>query len=158
MLGRLESWQVSRHKDEPGLPPVFIIGAPRSGTTLLYQVMAARFQVAYSTNFLAMFYKASILGMALSQKLHGGDSSEPNTFQSHHGSTAGHAGPYEAGEFWYRWFPRGWHIYVAPELASFGFKVAVGREGGVLAWKFTNWVRFQDIMMNRNPICESHLQ
>jgi hypothetical protein len=39
-------------------------------------------------------------------------------YTSVHGFTQGWWGPHEAGRFWYRWFPQGKHIYVAPGTIS----------------------------------------
>ena len=37
-------------------PPIFIIGAPRSGSTLLYQVLTDYFEVGYISNLHAHFF------------------------------------------------------------------------------------------------------
>lgn len=97
--------------------PVFIIGSPRSGTTLLYQLLVQRFTFAYFTNFAAKFYSAPILGIWLSKLLEKIFSDEMK-FTSIHGRTRSLQGPHEAGAFWYRWFPKGKHVYVPPGATS----------------------------------------
>ncbi|MCB0031474.1 MAG: sulfotransferase, partial [Anaerolineales bacterium] len=44
---------------------LFVVGAPRSGTTLLYQLLATRFAVSYFNNFTARFTAAPLLGQKL---------------------------------------------------------------------------------------------
>ncbi|MCB0019161.1 MAG: sulfotransferase [Anaerolineales bacterium] len=91
---------------------LFVVGAPRSGTTLLYQLLATRFAVSYFNNFTARFTAAPLLGQKLWRwfpaKKASGD------FESTHGRTSGLAGPHEGGPFWYRWFPAGEQVYVGP--------------------------------------------
>ncbi|NIU01843.1 MAG: hypothetical protein GWN01_13315, partial [Nitrosopumilaceae archaeon] len=41
-------------------PPVFILGPPRSGTTLLYQLMTCSFNFAYIPNIANKFYRCPI--------------------------------------------------------------------------------------------------
>lgn len=96
----------------PGAPPIFIIGPPRSGTTLLYQIMVTALRTAYFTNFVARFPHAPLLALQVSRRLL--DADRCGAFRSHHGMTQGWAGPHEGGDFWYRWFPRGLHVYVGP--------------------------------------------
>lgn len=95
----------------PSYPPIFIIGPPRSGTTLLYQIMVTGLRTAYFTNFVARFPHAPVLAMQASRRLL--DAAHREEFRSHHGMTKGWTGPHEGGQFWYRWFPRGEHVYVA---------------------------------------------
>jgi hypothetical protein len=104
-----------RTDPDPGRPPVFILGAPRSGTTLLYQLMVNRFNFAYFSNFTAAFYLAPVVGFWLARKRMRAVETEndPDAYRSAHGITQGPNGPNECGEFWYRWFPRGEHVYVA---------------------------------------------
>src|SRR5688572_22353457 len=46
----------------PRLPVVFIIGAPRSGTTSVSQLLAYSGRFAYISNFLARFWLAPLIG------------------------------------------------------------------------------------------------
>lgn len=118
VLAGPERWVLQRRNADAAFPALFIVGAPRSGTTLLYQVLAAGFEVGYFSNFLALFPKAPVTGLTLARLLRIQARSQPPSFQSRHGSTQGWLGPHEAGEFWYRWFPRGQHVYVAPGATS----------------------------------------
>lgn len=94
-------------------PPVFVIGAPRSGTTLLYQLLINRYRFAYFNNITALLYRSPVVSIWLTQYLFP-DKSGAADYQSKHGKTTGWHGPHEAGKFWYRWFPKGEHVYVPP--------------------------------------------
>lgn len=48
----------TRFSDEESLsknPPIFIIGSPRAGSTLLFQVLSGQFQLSYISNIMAAF-------------------------------------------------------------------------------------------------------
>ena len=96
-------------KKRPAHGVIFIIGAPRSGTTLLYQLMVNYFKVSYFNNITGRLCRAPRLAFWLFGKIRRPDSSD---YQSQHGRTRGLWGPHEAGDYWYRWFPRGRHVYV----------------------------------------------
>ena len=46
-------------------PPVFIIGPPRSGTTVLYQLLCKHFNFGYTNNFVADWYNIPITATRL---------------------------------------------------------------------------------------------
>ena len=48
---------------------VFVVGAPRSGTTVLIQALAAAFDVGYISNLAASFWQAPALGVLFSRRL-----------------------------------------------------------------------------------------
>ncbi len=48
---------------------IFIIGAPRSGTTILSQFIAATMEVGYVNNLMASFWRSPVFGALLSKKL-----------------------------------------------------------------------------------------
>ncbi|MDO6563998.1 sulfotransferase [Amphritea sp. 1_MG-2023] len=88
--------------------PMFIIGAPRTGSTILYQTLTNQLDVLYIDNLACRFNKNLFFGFWLSnlffkQKAH-------NCFSSNHGSTKGLHSPSECGSFWYRWLPRDRHF------------------------------------------------
>lgn len=94
-------------------PVVFVVGAPRSGTTLLYQALLQRFRFVYFSNLGAAFYRAPTFAQAL-ERLPPFSSGAGTAFESRFGRTRGWRGPHEAARFWYRWFPSGEDVYVAP--------------------------------------------
>jgi Sulfotransferase family len=79
-------------------PTLHIVGAPRSGTTLLHQVVASGLEVGYVNNLVAAFWRAPVYGMALSRKL--GLDEPASSFSSGFGRTHGAQEPHEFGYFW----------------------------------------------------------
>ena len=90
--------------------PIFIIGAPRTGSTILYQTLTNRFDVLYIDNLVATFFRNIFFGFWLSNKLF--KQRAHNCFKSQHGNTSkyGFRAPSECGAFWYRWLPRDRHF------------------------------------------------
>ncbi|MBW2624539.1 MAG: sulfotransferase [Deltaproteobacteria bacterium] len=84
----------------PALPPVFIIGLPRGGTTLVYQVVCHSFQVAYTPMLSNSLVFAPSLAAWLSRRRSSQYSSD---FYSDYGMSAGLASPGEGG-MWNLWF------------------------------------------------------
>jgi hypothetical protein len=80
------------------LPTLHVIGAPRSGTTLLYQVLASAMDVGYVNNLVAAFWRAPVTGLRLARKL--GLERLESSFDSAFGRTTGVAEPHEFGYFW----------------------------------------------------------
>lgn len=90
---------------EPRWPMLFIVGPPRSGTTLIYQAICHGLQVAYPTNLMVeggltaapRLYRgvAALLGSRMAA---------PSDFASDHGRTHGPGSPHEAGALWSPWF------------------------------------------------------
>lgn len=87
----------------PDLPIIYIVGAPRSGTTLLSQVLSRYLQVGYIDNLIARYWLAPEVGVRLSQILLGRNARESISFKSRHGVTENVAGPHEFGYFWRHW-------------------------------------------------------
>lgn len=89
--------------------PIFIIGAPRTGSTILYQCITNSLDVLYIDNLAAKFYKNLFFGFWLSNKIF--KQKPHNCFKSSLGDTSksGLRAPSECGSFWYRWLPRNKH-------------------------------------------------
>jgi len=85
--------------------PVFIIGAPRTGSTILYQTLTNQLDVLYVDNLACRFEKNFFFGFWLSDKIF--KQKAHNCFKSNHGNTTrcGLHAPSECGSFWYRWLP-----------------------------------------------------
>lgn len=106
---------VNRRFGHPGAPVAFIMGAPRSGTTLLFQWMAFSGSWGYPTNLISRFFGAPYLGARVQQVLIECDATgeisglaevrEP--FDSTLGKTRGALAPNEFWYFWRRFFPMG---------------------------------------------------
>lgn len=79
-------------------PTLHVVGVPRSGTTLLYQAIAAGLEIGYVSNLVAAFWRAPVLGMRLARKL--GLDRFTASFDSAYGRTTGVGEPHEFGYFW----------------------------------------------------------
>lgn len=98
------------------LSPIFIVGAPRTGSTILYQALTNLYQVTYIDNFAAKWFRNLRFGVWLSKKMFG--DAPHNNYRAQHGSTQafGLHAPSECGAFWYRWLSRERHFVDHREL------------------------------------------
>jgi hypothetical protein len=80
---------------------LFILGLPRSGTTLVYQYIVHRLHVAYFTN--AVGRRPYDPCRATWEQVRSGDTYRSD-FQSEYGRSRGDLAPREAGNFWLRFF------------------------------------------------------
>ncbi|MGV6852785.1 MAG: sulfotransferase [bacterium] len=90
-------------------PVILVVGAPRSGTTLLLQWLSSMPELCYPTNLLSRFYGAPLIGAKIQQLLTDPDYSygdelsdiaRSTHFVSNLGKTTG---ALEPNEFWYFW-------------------------------------------------------
>jgi len=86
---------------ESKIPNIYILGLPRSGTTLIYQVIANCVDVYWPTNLMARFWEAPVTGMKLSKILN--LYNKKINYKSKFGVTEGVNGPHEFGYFWMKW-------------------------------------------------------
>ncbi len=86
------------HSDKP---QIFILGLPRSGTTIVYQYIVHRLEVAYFTNGVGKYPLSPCLATFFQTKRYGKYQSD---FKSHYGKVNGPVAPREAGGFWGRFF------------------------------------------------------
>ncbi|WP_374764429.1 sulfotransferase [Yunchengibacter salinarum] len=90
----------------PRQPPVMIVGAPRSGTTLMLQWLARQAAFAYPSNLAARFWRNPYFGARVQQALADHDSANMLglnggfDFKSDLGHSRGALAP---SEFWYFW-------------------------------------------------------
>jgi hypothetical protein len=96
-------------------PPCFIIGSPRSGTTLLYEALTVRFDFSYFSSLSERFYKtpaaSTYLGRGLLKRRAIG------SFVSRYGQISGWMAPSEGGRIWNQWFPQSSYLS-ADHIAS----------------------------------------
>lgn len=97
-------------------PPVFIIGAPRTGSTIFYQTITNCWDVGYITNLECRLCRSIIVASIFSRKMFRNKAHD--NYESYHGSTKGLNSPSECGQFWYRWFPTDRHFVDKDELNS----------------------------------------
>ena len=88
---------VRKHRD-PAVPILFIVGVPRSGTTLLYQLISAHLDVGYVSNAMARWWIAPVAGARFRSPLR--DEPRSLALASDLGRSEGPDGPHEFGWFW----------------------------------------------------------
>lgn len=82
----------------PQKPMVIVVGPPRSGTTLVTQVLINHLRVSYFSNLTALFPRAPITACQLFQRR-----CAPQTYDAFFGRTRGLAGASDALPIWDRW-------------------------------------------------------
>ncbi len=82
-------------------PPLFILGAPRSGSTVLFQIITDAFDVGYLSNRHCRWFGAPAL---VERHANPQNINKPSDFSSVHGSTTHDYDPAECGAWWYRFF------------------------------------------------------
>lgn len=101
-------------KKEPEYPLLFIMGAHRSGTTLIMQWLASLRSFAYPTNMMSRFYKAPIIASKIQMLLTDEKYNYRNeildfksniNYSSENGKTKGALAPNEFWYFWKRFLP-----------------------------------------------------
>lgn len=98
--------------------PVFIVGAPRSGSTLFYQILANELDVVYISNFVHVFSSWLNTGFEFEKrwlrkkKRYDLSSSYGGTFK------AGWGAPSECGAFWYTHMPKDMHYLSKNDLTA----------------------------------------
>ncbi|MPZ17003.1 MAG: sulfotransferase family protein [Luteitalea sp.] len=115
LLGHAEMEAVREQARTPQRPTVFIVGAPRSGTTLALQWLAASQRFAYPSNLLARFFGAPYMGSRIQQLLTDpamdyrdellAAGREDCEWVSDVGKTRGMLQPHEFSYYWRRFFP-----------------------------------------------------
>ncbi len=108
----VKKWAAKGEKHQP----IFIIGAPRTGSTILYQLLTNHLDALYISNLVNICRENTFLGFQLHKMLFG--NKPHNCFTSRFGRTedGGLIAPHE-GLFWYKWLPTDKH-YVLPEEIS----------------------------------------
>ncbi len=82
-------------------PPIFVVGPPRSGSTLAIQLITEAIDIAYFSNRHAKYFGIPFI----IEKYFNPCLNRPiGDFSSTHGRTQGAYSPSEAGNWWYRFF------------------------------------------------------
>lgn len=106
--------QIAAQYRMPRHPVLFVVGPPRSGSTLMMQWLAATGAFAYPTNLISRFYEAPSVGARIQQLLTAPefnfrdelfDLGPEITFSSTLGKTKGALQPNEFWYFWRRFLP-----------------------------------------------------
>ena len=103
-------------KQLPQHPILFIIGPPRSGSTIFYQLLSSLLDISYVDNLANLARENPYMGFRLSHRIFG--SRSHSSFTSEYGQTTagGLHAPAEA-LFFYKWFPDH-HFTRASDLSS----------------------------------------
>lgn len=85
--------------------PIFIIGAPRSGSTILYQLITNYFSILYTSNLVHYCFRNFFMGFIIHHYFYGNKTH--NSFNSEYGDTSKDSllAPSECSNFWYKYFP-----------------------------------------------------
>ena len=124
-------------------PTIFVFGLPRSGTTLLPQLLANVLDLGYVDNLIARFWLAPCQGIELSRAVFG--DRPGNSFESDLGRSDNVRGPHEFSYFWQRWM----QIDSEEDLLAFGEPrqdvdwEAVGRVVGTMQDTFGRGIMFK---------------
>lgn len=102
----------------PDHQPIFIVGAPRTGSTILYQIVTNKIKTLYIDNLVDLWHRNFFFGFWLSYNRF--NHRPHNCFTSRHGNTnhCGLRGPSECGRFWYRWLPTQKHFVDQKEVSE----------------------------------------
>jgi hypothetical protein len=97
-------------------PPIFIIGPPRSGTTLAYEAMISAYRLAFISNAAHRFFRAPLAATWLFRRAIGQWTGE---YTSRFGHIDGWSAPSEGGWVGRRWLSDGeWIGEGAPDAAT----------------------------------------
>lgn len=119
VISKLESKKIEYYSSmELKHQPVFIIGAPRTGSTILYQTITNQLDVLYIDNLICILNNNLFFGFWLSDKIF--HQKPHNCFESKLGNTkgCGWRAPSECGGFWYRWLPKNKHVVEVGEYTE----------------------------------------
>jgi len=95
--------QIVKSANKPRWSPIFIVGAPRAGTTLVYQSILASFKVSYFLNLVDRLPNSPGLVTRAICRLF--SPSPPRSFESSFGEIKGLLAPSHGRHIWARWFP-----------------------------------------------------
>jgi LPS sulfotransferase NodH len=113
------SSEQSAHFDTPKYPLIFIVGGPRSGTTLMMQWLASSGLFGYPSNLMARFYRSPYIGALIHEMVFNPDYQYKDdfsdllpftlksSFESDLGKTTGASAPNVFWYFWRRFFDFG---------------------------------------------------
>lgn len=100
---------------KPEHPCIFIIGPPRSGSTIAYQVLTSLLNVSYVDNLTNLARNNPYFGLRLSHRLYPTKSHKSYTSKYGQTSKDGLHAPAEA-LFFYKWFPKDRHYSELADL------------------------------------------
>lgn len=102
VLAPMEKSMLNKHRDLK-YRPVFMIGPPRSGSTLLYQLLARRYRCCYFSNLMMNFPLTPISIARMAKPFNGCD--PPDQFENWYGETTEWRAPSQGLPFWFQCLP-----------------------------------------------------
>jgi hypothetical protein len=117
--------RLSAEAGAPGKSLIFVIGLPRSGSTLLTQILINGLEIGYVSNFIARFWQCPAVGAVLQRAVLGVNERGLDA-DSNYGQTEGPFGPHEFGFFWRRWFNYGASHYAESGVEAEMLRAEVG--------------------------------
>lgn len=148
--------ELTKKFEKPRYPALFIVGNARSGTTLLYQWLAATGLFAYPSNIISRFYKAPYIGALIHKIFVEHDKfgellgNQALGFQSHLGKTKSPVSPHEFWYFWRRFFAFGESQKLSKEELSSVDGKSFMRELAALENAFDKPVSLKGMILNWN--------
>jgi len=103
ILGIFDKKTLKKHSlPSPKNEVIFILGAPRTGSTILYQIITSYFNISYVDNLINFCKENLMVGFYLSNLFF--KTKPHNSLKSDYGNTKKLHSPSEAGHLWSRWF------------------------------------------------------
>ena len=99
--------------------PIFIIGLPRSGSTLLFQLLINNFKLSYFSNLVNVFFRCPVLILKIFKKKHLNNIND--NYQSNYGVIKGIYSPSESGSIYNFWL-KNYNIKNIKKTISFYIK------------------------------------
>jgi len=106
--------------------PIFILGAPRTGTTLLYQVLCSCLKLSFFCNAALYFPRSVATATGVISRFI--EIIPPRRFESFYGETDGWSSPNQGRSVWKRWFPAD-QSWIDPN--SLGFRDLIQLRGTI---------------------------
>jgi hypothetical protein len=100
MLLQIEEQRRYRSAPDPTLPLLFICGAPRTGTTLVEQVLLHQLPFSFMNNLTAVFPRAPLTANRIFRP---GVPRGGAPYHNYYGKTVGFSGPNDGLHLWDRW-------------------------------------------------------
>lgn len=142
---------LARNTSHTGQHPVFVVGLPRSGTTLVYELIVQAFDVAYFTRAYAYSYG---LPNITTRMMHRYSRTPVPRYTSNYGRIPGWRSPAENHVFWERWIRSRGQLghYLPPGITSAN-RLAAARQSvaSITAIAGRPFV-FKDVYLAMSPV------
>ena len=138
--------------DHGSMPdPIFIIGAPRVGSTVLFQSLIAKYQLAYFSNIHSLFFSQPCLADILVRTITSCGFHHNHTLKSDFGFTSGMLGPSEAGSTSRYWFgdadfSLNDHVTNCQQVVSAVATLSRSADGPLISKNLFNSMRLKEIL------------